>query len=90
MAFKKTLQLCIRKINEDGGQHSFPVLHKHIASNNIVISQNILAVLKEHLLKLAKYESESQYQEIRILDTFPAQSSIRLRPKFADSDLVEF
>lgn len=78
-AFRKKLQLWIRKINEDGGQDCFPELHKFSASNELVISQDLLSLFTEHLSKLsewfAKYFTEENVEQFAwIQDPFHAQS----------------
>lgn len=76
-AFRKKLQLWTRKINEDGGQDCFPQLHKFSASNDLVISQDLLSLFTEHLSKLtewfAKYFTEENVEKFAwIQDPFHA------------------
>lgn len=76
----KKLHLWIRKINEDGGLDCFPKLHKYAASNELVVSQNLLSLFTEHLSKLsewfAKYFAEENVQKFAwIQDPFHTQAS---------------
>ncbi|XP_067120756.1 zinc finger BED domain-containing protein 5-like [Centruroides vittatus] len=77
--FRKKLQLWIRKINEDGGQHCFLELHKCVVCNKVVVSQDLLSLFKEHLSKLsdwfAKYFEEDNVKKFAwIQDPFHAQA----------------
>jgi hypothetical protein len=78
-AFRRKLQLWIRKINEDGGQDCFPELHKYAASNKLVVSQDLLSLSTEHLSKLiawfAKYFAEENVEKFAwIQNPFHAQA----------------
>lgn len=72
-----------RKINEDGGQDCFPQLHKFSASNDLVISQDLLSLFAEHLSILtewfAKYFTEENVEKFAwIQDPFLAQCPLEL------------
>lgn len=78
-AFRKKLQLWIKKINEDGGQDCFPQLHKYAASNELVVSQNLMSLITEHLSKLtewfSKYFAEDNVEKFAwIQNPFHAQA----------------
>jgi hypothetical protein len=77
-AFRRKLQLWIRKINEDGGQDCFQKLHQCL-SNELVVSQDLLSLFTEHLSKLtelfAKYFAEGNAEIFPwIQDPFHSQA----------------
>mgnify|MGYP002775206681 CR=1 FL=1 len=78
-AFRKKLQLWITKLKEGGGQDCFPQLYNYAASNELVVSQDLIALFTEHLAKLteyfSKYFAEDDVEKFAwIQDPFHAQS----------------
>nr|XP_023021166.1 zinc finger MYM-type protein 6-like [Leptinotarsa decemlineata] len=78
-AFRKKLQLWIKKLNEGGSQDYFPQLYKYAASNELVVSQDLIALFTEHLAKLTewfpKYFADDDVEKFAwIQDPFHAQS----------------
>lgn len=86
-AFRKKLQLWIKKMNEGGGQDCFPQLYKYAASNELVVSQDLMALFTEHLSKLTEWFSKYfAYDDVEkfawIQDPFHAQAP----PGFTSQD----
>ncbi|XP_074036235.1 protein FAM200B-like [Leptinotarsa decemlineata] len=78
-AFRKKLQLWIKKLNEGGSQDYFLQLYKYAASNELVVSQDLIALFTEHLAKLtewfSKYFADDDVEKFAwIQDPFHAQS----------------
>ncbi|KAL4709399.1 hypothetical protein ACJJTC_001195 [Scirpophaga incertulas] len=78
-AFRKKLQLWITKLKEGGGQDCFPQLYNYAASNELVVSQDLITLFTEHLAKLteyfSKYFADDDVEKFAwIQDPFHAQS----------------
>lgn len=74
-------------MNEGGGQDCFPQLYKYAASNELVVSQDLMALFTEHLSKLTEWFSKYfAYDDVEkfawIQDPFHAQAP----PGFTSQD----
>ncbi|XP_045483145.1 zinc finger BED domain-containing protein 5-like [Harmonia axyridis] len=86
-AFRKKLQLWIKKMNEGSGQDCFPQLYKYAASNELVVSQDLMVLFAGHLSKLtewfSKYFGHDDVEKFAwIRDPFHAQAP----PGFTSQD----
>lgn len=47
----------------DDGQHCFPELRKYVPCNKAVVSQHLLSIFKEHLLKLTDWFAKENVEK---------------------------
>ncbi|XP_075034451.1 zinc finger BED domain-containing protein 5-like [Mixophyes fleayi] len=73
-AFRKKLLLWKRKLNEDGYNDCFPLLHQFVTSNDAYLTHELKSVFEQHLTKLSdwfeKYFPENMETFLWIQDPF--------------------